>query len=178
MRRIGVLVALLAAVGVVTAIPASAAENYAMVKGGFYTPNSHDLKDFASGFHGEAALGLGVAPNLAGEVGVGYFRTEHSGAKVSAVPFTATAKALLPLDAVQLYAGAGLGVYPSTLDRGGDTSTSTAFGYHVLMGGQADVTKNVFVGGEFKYLWATASFDSVDVRLDGYATTITVGLRF
>lgn len=163
--------------------PAALAEgSYVVLKGGFYTPNSNDLDGFGSGFNGEAALGHDFTRNLGAEFGVGTLRTDHTVAgisqKVDVIPVTATLKAKLPIDVVELYAGAGLGAYNAKFKVGGASSSDTAFGYHLVAGATADLSQNVFLGAEFKYLWAKASFNGRDVKLDGYTTTLDLGFRF
>lgn len=163
-------------------VPAANAEgNYVVAKGGFYTPDSNSLDGFDSGFAGEVALGHEFARNFGGEVAAGYFKADRSAisGKMSAVPVTVTALLKLPLDVVELYAGAGLGAYRTKFEAAGSASSSdTAFGYHVTAGGRADLSQQLFVGAEFRYLWAKASFDGTDRKLDGYATTINLGIRF
>jgi opacity protein-like surface antigen len=179
---------LLAAAACLLAAPAAFAEgNYGVVKGGFYTPTSNDLDGFSSGFNGEAAVGHDFTRNLGAEIGVGFFKTDKSVAgvsnKIEVVPVTATFKVKLPIDVVELFAGAGLGAYSAKFKAGGASASDTAFGYHVAAGGAADLTQNLFLGAEFRYLWAKASFDpggtgSVDRKLDGYTTTLNLGVRF
>ncbi|HEY5996135.1 MAG TPA: porin family protein [Candidatus Deferrimicrobiaceae bacterium] len=167
-----------------TVFPAPAANaegNYVVAKGGFYTPDSNGLDGYGSGFAGEAAVGHEFARNLAGEVGVGYIKADKSATsgKLSAVPVTVTALAKLPLDVVELYAGAGLGVYNAKFEETGIPSSSdTAFGYHLTAGGRADLSRQLFVGAEFRYLWAKATFDRTDLKLDGYTASVDLGFRF
>jgi opacity protein-like surface antigen len=163
--------------------PAAGAEgNYVTLKGGFYTPDSNDLDGFDSGFAGEAAFGHDFMRNLGAEFGVGLMKADRSDArgsvKLDVVPVTATLKAKLPIDVVELFAGAGLGVYRAKLKDGGASSSDTAFGYHLSAGGAADLSQNVFLGAEFRYLWSKASFSGTDAKLDGFSTTVNLGFRF
>lgn len=182
MMKTIVRIAAFALLATVFLVPAANAEgNYVVAKGGFYTPDSNDLDGYDSGFAGEAALGHEFARNFAGEVGVGYIKADRSATsgKLSAIPVTVTALAKLPLDVVELYAGAGLGAYHAKLEAAGSASSSdTAFGYHLTAGGRADLSQQLFVGAEFRYLWAKASFGGADRKLDGYATTVNLGFRF
>ena len=178
---------LFAAVACLVMAPAAFAEgNYVVLKGGFYTPNSNDLDGYSSGFNGEAAFGHDFTRNLGGEAGVGFFKTDRTvngvSNKLDVVPVTATMKVKIPIDVVELFAGAGLGAYNATYKTGGASSSKTAFGYHLVAGGTADLSQNIFMGAEFRYLWAKASFDqaggAVDRKLDGYTTTLNLGFRF
>lgn len=162
--------------------PAGAEGSHFAVKGGFYTPGSNDLDGFDSGFAGEAAFGHDFMRNLGAEFGVGLMKADRSDArgasKLDLVPVTATLKAKLPIDVVELFAGAGMGVYHAKLKGGGLSSTDTAFGYHLAAGGAADLSQGVFLGAEFRYLWAEASFAGADVKLDGFTTSVILGYRF
>ncbi len=182
MKTIARIILLVAVASLAFAATASAEGNYAVVKGGFYTPTSNDLDGFGSGFSGEAAFGHDFTRNLGAEIGVGFMQTDKTATgtsnKIELVPITATFKVKAPIDVVELFAGAGLGAYNATYKSGGVSSSKTAFGYHLVAGGQADLSQNVFLGAEFKYLWAKASFDGADAKLDGYATTLNLGFRF
>ncbi len=41
-----------------------------------------------------------------------------------------------------------------------------------------DLTNNVFIGAEGRYLWAKPSFGGQDVKLDGFTVTGNLGFRF
>lgn len=161
---------------------AGAEGNHVAIKGGFYSPDSNDLDGFDSGFAAEAAFGHDFMRNLGAEFGVGLMKADRSDArgssKLDLVPVTATLKAKLPIDVVELFAGAGLGVYRAKAKEGGLSSSDTAFGYHLAAGGAADLSQDVFLGAEFRYLWAEASFDGRDRKLDGFTTTVNLGYRF
>ncbi|HEY3490055.1 MAG TPA: outer membrane beta-barrel protein [Candidatus Deferrimicrobiaceae bacterium] len=173
--------------------------NYAAIRGGFYSPQSHDLDGFKTGFDGEAAIGHYFNRNLIGEVGVGYFKTDFNGSdpfasgnvKISAIPVTVTVKAVLPLDSVELYGGAGMGAYFNELKynaaiagvgSASGSASDTSFGFHLVAGGTADLSQTVFMGLEFRYLWDKASFNlpggTADAKLDGFTTTVGIGCRF
>lgn len=182
MRRHALVAVLLALAGIFLAQAARAEGNYLVLKGGFYTPDSNDLNDFDSGFDGEVAFGHDFARNLGAEFGVGYFQSENNlpggDVKLEVIPVTATIKAKLPIDVIELFAGAGLGAYNADIEAGAASSSDTAFGFHAVAGASADLSQNAFLGAEFRYLWAEASFDGIDVELDGYTTTLNLGFRF
>lgn len=169
--------------------------NYLEVKAGMYSPQSNDMEDFDNGFAGELALGHYFTRNLAGEIGVGYFKSELSGAvlpfsgdvELSSIPLTVTVKGVAPVDPVELYAGVGMGAYFNKAELQvlgfSDSSSDTSFGFHVVGGATADLSASVFCGIEAKYLWNEASFDvpgfgSVDNKFDGFIATVGLGFRF
>jgi hypothetical protein len=41
-----------------------------------------------------------------------------------------------------------------------------------------NVTPNVFLGAEGRYLWAKPSFGGQDIKLDGFTVTGNLGFRF
>jgi len=162
--------------------------NYVALKLGAYFPQSNDLETWSNGFNGEIAFGRYFNPNMAGEVGIGYFKTEadftgttYYGAatendKITVLPLTVTGKAIIPLSgrddfrgasSSELYLGAGIGAYFAkgesdifiqSLGSASDTSNDVAFGAHVVVGGDFDVAPNIFLGVEMKYLWVKPSF--------------------
>ena len=162
--------------------------NYVALKFGAYFPQSIDLETWSNGFNGELAFGHYFNPNMAGEVGIGYFETKADFAgntvlgratendKITVLPFTVTGKAIIPFGGKddshgaspsELYVGAGIGAYFAkgesdifiqSLGRASDTSNDLAFGAHVVAGGNFDATPNIFLGVEMKYLWVKPSF--------------------
>jgi outer membrane protein W len=180
-------------------------ENYFVGKFGVYLPKDDlDDLDFDTGLSGEIAFGHYFFKNFALEVGVGYFRSESSGnwsgggiavaweAYVDVIPLTLTAKGILPVGPVELYAGAGGGVYfadyseTGTLTIGTTTYSysfsgeDTAFGGHILSGVNFDVASNVFLGIEGKYIFTDDfKISGVDIAsLNGYMVTGNIGYRF
>ncbi len=206
MKRIVALAAMLCLVSV----PALAARpaNYVVVKAGGYSPEDTDMNEFSSGFNGELAIGHYFNPNVVGEIGVGYFETDASfsgfdpvlGAysesdEITVYPVTVTVKGVAPLPGGELYLGAGLGAYFSkarsdlfaaALGHESTSASDTAFGGHVVAGGNFDITPYIYVGAEVKYLWTRPSFSAtffgvpltLDAPLDGLVATGNLGFRF
>jgi opacity protein-like surface antigen len=169
--------------------------NYYALKAGAYVPTG-DLEDVGldTGFSGSFVLGRHLGPNVAAELGIGYLESE--GGDFRTIPVELTGKLTYPMDTVELYVGAGGGVYFATFD--GDLSlpivgtttfddNDTVFGGHVVIGGTSDITPNLFFGVEGKYIFT----DRVDVQgragavpvelsanLDGYIVTVSIGYRF
>ncbi len=206
MKKIVALAAMLCLVSV----PALAAQpaNYIAVKAGGYSPEDTDMSEFSSGFNGELAFGHYFNPNIVGEIGVGYFETDANisgfdpvlGAfsesdEITVYPVTITVKGVAPLPGGELYIGAGLGAYfaearsdlfIAALGHESQSASDTAFGGHVVAGGNFNITPKIFLGAEVKYLWARPSFSAtffgvpltLDAPLDGLVATANFGFRF
>ncbi len=166
------------------------------------------MEAFNSGFNGELAIGHYFGPNIVGELGVGYFETDANvsgfdpvlGAfsesdEITVYPVTVTVKAIAPLPGGELYLGAGLGAYLaradadlfiSALGHESGSSSDTAFGGHVVAGGNLNITPRVFAGVDVKYFWAKPSFSAtffgvpvtLDAKMDGLIATANLGFRF
>jgi len=182
--------------------------NNVVVKTGIYTP-SGDLDDFDNGLNIEGAFGRYFHKNFVLEGGIGLFGTEarFNGTSatlgtyteedtIAVIPFTVTAKGVLPLDRLELFAGAGLGVYFTALD--GDLTTSNfgsfsiddsdmVFGLHLTVGGTYNITDRFFFGIDGKYLsteeaqYEGAAFgQTITVKgdLNGYTVNGMFGYRF
>jgi opacity protein-like surface antigen len=155
-------------------------DNYGTIKLGAYSPRSYFLLggDFSKGFDGELALGRYFNRYLAGELGLGYFKTTAGSDQVTVYPVTVTGKGIVPLGEVELYAGAGIGMYFAKAELYSVSYNATAFGWHLLTGVTLNVMPNLFVGAEIKYLHVKPSFGPWDSRLDGATATANLGLRF
>ena len=179
MRR--TMVALVAMASLVS-VPAFAEEigNYAMVKLGVYSPRSYFLtgQDFGNAFDGEIAFGHYYTPNVAPEVGVGYFRTTAGSDHITVVPLTLTGKGIIEVSGGELYAGAGIGAYFASSELGGVSYNDTAFGWQLLTGGNFNVMPNMFLGAEIRYIWVKPSFGSYESKCDGMTATANIGVRF
>ena len=126
------MIALVAMASLVS-VPAFAEqlENYGAVKLGIYSPRSYfsNGNDFSKGFDGELALGHYFHRHLAGEVGLGYFRTTAGSDQMTVIPVTVTGKGILPLGDVELFAGAGIGAYFAKADLASQSYDDTALGW-------------------------------------------------
>lgn len=163
--------------------------NYFAIKGGIYSP-SDDLDDLGqdSGFNGEVAYGYYLPPNLALELGLGYFESDD----VSVVPVTLTGQAISKSEPFEYYGGIGVGIYFATFDGALGRNVfiddeDYAFGINVGAGARYDIKKDLFLGAEIKYVVTTeAEFNGiasgnpirVDANLNGLFLTINLGLRF
>jgi len=186
---------------------------YFTLKLGIYSPQSDELRTeyahFDTGWTGEISFGRYFHPNFGVELGLGYLETDATdgtfndpdwgpwGAdlRITAIPLTLTAKGILPLRNVDLFAAAGVGFYfvkgeaDWTTLLYGDGSfddDDTVFGFHVGLGANFNVTQNIFIGMEGKYLWASPEFEETilgerwefDADLDGFTITTNIGYRF
>jgi opacity protein-like surface antigen len=76
-------------------------------------------------------------------------------------------KVYMPLDRVDLYAGAGLGLYKTTLKVSGTAGVFPAkieesdddVGYQLLLGADVYVSRNITVGLEYRWLKLDANFE-------------------
>lgn len=185
-------------------------KNYGRLALGVNQP-SGDLDDagYDAGFNISATYGRYLAKNLVVEGSLGSFFTdqEFSGSTgitgsftrediISASSILGTIKGELPMGPVNLFAGAGLGLYVVILDSEIDTTflgdldaedSDTVFGAHVVVGGDFNITHRVFIGVEGLYRWTT-EFDmrdrvgtipvEVEGDLDGYSISFMGGFRF
>ena len=168
--------------------------NYMVLKGGLYSPsNDFDLEgqhfNLDDGFVAEIAYGHYFIPMFAMELGAGYFESKASPAvpsgetKFKVVPVTLTGKVLFPIGSIEPYGEFGIGGYIAKADVSGSFSnfrgsTESVFGLHAGAGVNFNVTQNVFLGVEGRYLWAKPSWGGQDIKLDGFTVTADLGFRF
>jgi opacity protein-like surface antigen len=195
-----VLAIALLAIAPSVAMAADYPSNYFVLKGGLYSPSKTfdveninggvtDRIDTDSGFNGEIAIGHYFLPVFATELGIGYFQstgtpeTLPGEAALKVYPITFTAKGLIPIGPVEPYGEFGIGAYITQADVNGDLgnfsgSTEYVVGLHAGAGVNFNITRNVFLGFEGRYLWAKPSFGGVDIKLDGFTVTADLGFRF
>ena len=173
------------------------ANNYVAAKFGLFTPTG-DLEEneFDSGFNGEVTYGRYLHPNVAVELGIGYFQTEanFSGRvpilgsytetdEVTVIPLTGTVKGAWEVGIAEFYAGGGLGVYSADIEANANTSNlgplsisgdDTVFGFHLLGGVNFDLTDKIFLGIEGKHIWTDEA--QVDGAIAGVPVTIKTDL--
>lgn len=166
--------------------------NYSAIKLGGFFPMASDVDDFDTGFDAELAFGHYVMPGLAIEGGLGYFKTKGervvsipgSGSflaneDIRVIPLTVSIKGVVPAGRFEPYGMIGLGVYfVSDKIRNRGTEDDTELGLHVGFGGNYNLTPQVFLGLEAKYLLFKADLLGTDVRLDGVNVTGNLGMRF
>jgi opacity protein-like surface antigen len=200
MKKYGwILVGILALV--MGAAPAQGAglNDYFVGKLGSYSPESDDLNGYDTGITAEIGWGHYFSPFMALEFGVGYFQTEgnvividsgsyYGNEEIEVTPLTMSLKLIQPLDGwMEIYGIGGIGVYlvNDSIDAFSPalgsihiSDDTAAFGAHLGAGIQFNISSNVFVGGEFKYVWTTADLYGEDVSLDGFRVTGNLGFRF
>ncbi len=189
-----VLAALLSVFALVPAHAKPLSPNYATLKLGGYFPQHSDLEGFDAGFNGEVSLGRIIAPGFAVEGGVGYFETKGdfsspvvSGSeKFTVVPLTLSLKGQTFFQQFEPYVEAGIGVYFIKDELSGqvlgipasESENDTQIGFHLGLGANFNVTRQLFLGLEGRYLWLKTDTFGVDVRLNGITVTGNVGFRF
>lgn len=169
------------------AAPATVAGNsspyYVTTRVGVYMPQSDDLDIFNNGFSTEVQAGRRFGPNLAAELGVGWFASSTDrilGNKmtISIVPLTATAKGILPFGNAEVYGLGGVGAYFGNAKlettEGTFKDDETALGVHVGAGGQYALTSQLSVGLEGRYVMAELS----DVSINGFLLNGGVAFHF
>ena len=189
------LVLLVALIGIAPSVSlAENPSNYMVLKGGLYSPsNDFDLEgqhfNHDDGFVAEIAFGHYFVPMFALELGAGYFESKASPAvppgdtKFKVVPVTLTGKVLFPMGPFEPYGEFGIGGYITEADVSGnftnfDGSSKTVLGLHAGAGVNFNITQNVFLGAEGRYLWAKPSWGGTDIKLDGFTVTANLGFRF
>jgi opacity protein-like surface antigen len=200
--RMSLVIAVVALSVAVFSTPASA-QFYFGGKGTAFLPNNSadGLKDFDTGYGGEAFAGYRFIPYFGLETGVGYYASKWSDSfddidtklTASAVPVTLTAKGFLPLgDRARLYAGAGVGMYFAkakvelSADIDGvkfsisDEDDASAFGYHAVLGGEFMVSSAVGLQAEAKWFKVEPEFsdDIADEKADIGGIMLSFGVLF
>lgn len=166
--------------------------NYFVVKGGVYSPQHNDVKDFTDdGINLEVAVGTYSSKYFGGEFGVGFFQTKFTeGAKVTAkfVPITLNILGRYPAGPFDLYGGGGIGAYISktevTIMENSNSEVDTFYGFQVLVGGKFNMPNDFFIGMEGKYIWTKTPEQMLfgvpvaDIHYDGLIVTVNVGTRY
>ncbi|MGE5190202.1 MAG: outer membrane beta-barrel protein [Gemmatimonadota bacterium] len=192
--RAAALVVLFSVFACVSAQAKPLSPNYATLKFGGFFPQHSDLDGFDSGFDGEVSFGHLVAPGFAVEGAIGYFETSGdffspiaSGSKkFKVVPLTLSLKGQTFFAQFEPYVEAGIGVYFIRDELNGtilgfpvsDSDDDAQVGFHVGLGGNVNLTPQMFLGLEGRYLWLKTDTFGVDVRLDGITLTGNIGFRF
>jgi outer membrane protein W len=170
---------------------------------GIYMPRSGDLNGFDNGFSGGVAFGFQFTPNIAAELGLGWFYTE--GEKTVTIggsarqqhydidvwPFTLTLKGMLPYGKWEFFGLAGGGIYSVSVPYSGNGYNHYPYPYYYndydyIWGGYLgggihyNITQRFFLGVEGKYLWTEqASFSGINgFKLDGVISNAVFGFRF
>ncbi|HQI00895.1 MAG TPA: porin family protein [Deltaproteobacteria bacterium] len=175
-------------------------DNYAAVKIGAFMPDgASDFLD--NGFAAGAALGHKLGRNFALEFGLDYISTDfhhdysydeygYEDAYLTTFGIPVTAKFIVPLsDQVELYAGAGVGVYFTGIDFDNeyydgyyyehDRIDDTGFGFHTLIGADIKMSSNTAFTMELKYTEIDHDFNEYydkDFEIGG--TTASAGIKF
>jgi len=149
-----------------------------------------DFKDLGLdwGFYSEFVYGHYFTQNLALEGGVGYCHdgdSEHGmRSAMHCLPIILTAKGVLPLDKVELYAGAGGALYLTRLEHEvfgqklADDRESI-LGGHLVLGANFDISRRFLVGLEGKYIFTQkGDFDGIRANMNEFVALLNLGMRF
>jgi opacity protein-like surface antigen len=107
-------------------------------------------------------------PTTAGIITAAQFSSQDARTDISTGGLGGLVKVFLPLDRVDLYAGAGLGLYSTTLKVSGTSGggapikideTDDDVGYQLLLGADVYVSRRITVGLEYRWLKLDASFE-------------------
>jgi opacity protein-like surface antigen len=175
---------------------------YIALKPGIYSPQSSDLSGFDTGFNGDFVFGFRLNPNIAAELGIGYFNTEGEKTVAGATnggrrnfdldvwSFTFTLKAILPYKKWEFFGFGGGGAY--SVSRPYDVEYYHHYYYYdddydLVLGGYLgagihyNIAPKIFLGVEGRYLWTEqVKFDHLEerFRMDGIIATAVIGFRF
>lgn len=188
-------------------------KNYIVVKGGLYSPKTkNNSQSFDSGYSGVIAYGYKLNPYIALEMEAGLLNTKGStsntcvsggGAscvytydeKITVFPVTATLKVILPVKAIELYAGGGGGYYlikdemdvllnSSKIASGSASAQSPAF--HISGGLNINLGDSLFLGIDGRYIFLnkvelefSGNYSGKrNIDLSGYIINASLGIRF
>jgi outer membrane protein W len=205
-RTLRLALALVAAAAATTAsaqAPAATGLYYVQVRAGMFLPQSDDLDavELNNGFGLDAIFGRRFSPNIAGELGLGWYKAGGDEidlfgttmeADLTLMPMTASARFIAPLGEFEPYALVGFGLYRATLGSkindpefgniSGD-ETSTGFGVHFGAGASFQVNQSTSLGFEVRYATAEPEFDDGDggefgVDVSGVLVNAALAFRF
>jgi outer membrane protein W len=169
---------------------------YILLKGGpFFPTGDLDKRGFVNSVAGELVVGTYYNRNLALEAGIGYFQTQATASgsgfeeedDLWVIPVTITFKGVLPFRGGEVNAGVGPGVYFANVRAEGSTSSgdfandghAVAVGGHAVIGANFDITKQIFIGVEGKYIFTSgAHLLGSTIKLNGFMGSGVLGCRF
>jgi opacity protein-like surface antigen len=160
------------------AVPPSA---FTLKVGAYFPQEDLDDLEFDTGLNAEVSFTSYFHPNLAAELGIGYFESENDfDFEVTAIPVTLNLKGIIPIGGVELYALGGIGAYYVTFEFPGFDENDTVLGFQAGAGVNFNITPAMFVGAEAKYLWAKPDFGFPvgEIKIDGFQATANLGFRF
>lgn len=210
MRSAGMRMALSGVITLLAVSTAAADSAYFSVKGGAFMPSgkehgtANSLKSFDTGYAAELAFGYRPESYAALELGTGVYSASgtvtdavaRSEKTLYGVPVTLTAKAILELEKLELFAGAGAGYYFTFIDQklsftnGGiapvdESSHGSALGYHLVAGGDLKLSENFRLGADFKWFSVKPDLELTDAQnvkkssnWDLGGTTVSLGFKY
>lgn len=143
--------------------------------GGYWEDSNDQLRSQDGKAGGFISGGYRLSPNVAVEID-GLFSSQEIG-QVAALPVTpdhtylntaglgGVAKFVLPLNRIELYAGAGLGIYTTQLRAEGSTyvvsQDDTNIGLQALLGADYFLSRTISLGLEYRKLKLRADFGPI-----------------
>lgn len=176
-------------------------DTYFGMKAGMFMPNgkSPGLDMFDTGFAVDLSLGVKPASYAAVELGTGFYtasgESDATGVQQDmtayAVPITLTAKGIVEFGKLDLFAGAGAGMYFCFIDNkweGGpdESNHGIAPGYHALAGADFRINNRWNAGAEFKWLSTRPEIkmtevlgdDPVERKREFGGTVLSLGVKY
>jgi len=146
---------------------------------GLFDPNDSatGLRGYDSGGSFDLGVGSRVSPIMAVEGAFGAYTADVGPNEVSVAPLTFGLRLIVPHPFIEPYVGAGVGLYFADLEEpsSGIDDSDTTFGGYGSLGIDAWLNPRMALNFEGKYHWAEPSFNSVDVKVDGW--TVSLGVR-
>lgn len=175
-------------------------ETYFGMKAGMFMPNgkSPGLSLFNTGYAVDLALGVRPANYAALEIGTGFFTTSGDSDATGTqqdmtaygVPVTLTAKGIMEFGPLDLFAGAGAGMYFCFVDNKigniNENQHGSAPGYHVVAGAEYRINSKWNAGAEFKWfstrpelkVRSNLGVDPIDEKWEFGGTVLSLGVKY
>lgn len=165
----------------------SGPDTYLELQLGAYLPGG-DLDRLDPGLALAGTFGARLNRHLGAEATVGWY---HAGAttataparvdtSLNVVPILASLRFILPLDALELSARAGVGVHLASLHVTGGQSayeTSTAFGWHAGGAAALQLSRTMLVGADVLATFVQAKFAGVETAVEGVQISVKLAYR-
>jgi len=161
-----------ASAGMVLGGTRSAGNSYARFQAGAFSSGG----DTSWSVYG--AYGYYVLQNVALEGSAGFYNEDRSYGDLTIWPLSLSIKAGVPLEQFFPYVLAGVDVQYIDADDAGRNDSDTATGYHVGAGAEFDLSRNVYMGIEYRYTFLETDLFGRKRDLDGGEMAFSLGFRF
>lgn len=197
---IALVVALAAPIEAAAQDVSAPSKTYLAIRAGIVSPQSTDLEGFSNGFALEAAAGYRATEGFALEIGVGRFSIGaeatlydpyyaiwfNRSVKDTAIPITLTAKGILAIQSMEVYAlaGGGVALISSTVTdsaagygSASATDSANAFIFQIGGGVALAVSPQVSIGAEAKYFIGSVNIWGLAQELNSILVAGTLSYR-